>query len=138
MGDTVITVLLGLLIAAGVFAVIYVALVLKKTITVLASVDETLQASASTIAALRDSIVPVIVEAEGTVKSVNSEMARIEGVVGNLADVSEKIAHTADKVNNIVNIPLDAANSISERFRTIRREKAAQRESIPRVFPPQN
>lgn len=137
MGDTIITVLLGLLIAAGVLAVVYIALVLKKAIVVLGSVDEALRESATTISALRESIVPVIAEAEDTVRSVNTEMARIDGVVGNLVDVSDKIAVTAEKVNAIVNKPLDAVNSAALRFRRIRRERAAERDALPHALPHQ-
>lgn len=137
MGDTVITVLLGLLIAAGVLAIVYLVLVLRKVITVLGSVDETLKESSATISALRESVVPVISEAEGAVKAVNLEMSRIDGIVGNLEEISDKITVTADRVNTIVNKPMDAANSIGVRFKRIRRERAMQRAEMPRVLPPQ-
>lgn len=136
MGDTVITVLLGLLIAAGVLAIVYLALVLRKVITVLSSVDETLRESSTTISALRESVVPVIAEAEGAVKAVNLEMERIDGIVTNLSEISDKITTTADKVNTIVNKPLDAANSIGVRFRKIRRERAARQAIMQHELPP--
>lgn len=75
--------------------VIFVLLQLRRT---LASVDE-LARNVNT------ELIPLLLKAQVTLDEVNSELARVDGIVTSLQEVSDRVQNTSDVAKKLVSTP---------------------------------
>lgn len=66
---------------------------------------------------LEERLVPLADKADVTVDAMNAELLRIDMIVTQVEDVSERVASASNAVHTIVNAPVGAVNELSERLR---------------------
>jgi len=66
---------------------------------------------------LEERLVPLLDKADVTVDAMNAELLRVDMIVTQVEDVSERVASASNAVHTIVNAPVGAVNELSERLR---------------------
>lgn len=72
-------------------------------------------------------LVPLTEKADVTVDALNAELMRVDMIVTQIEDASDRVAQASSAVHAVVNAPLGAVNELSDRLRrSIAARKAKQ------------
>ena len=66
---------------------------------------------------LEGRVVPLAEKADVTVDAMNAELLRVDAIVTQIEDVSERVASASSAVATIVNAPVGAVSELGERLR---------------------
>lgn len=128
MDQGIVNILLGILILAGAFACVYIGIFFMQLTKTAKRADETLNEVNATVAELRPRIIPIIENLEQTTVQVNQEISMLDRILGDVSQVTDKLAETADKVAGLSEKPVAFANGVVDRFVRIRKERKALRD----------
>lgn len=123
------TILLALLIVAGIAALIALVRLLLHVSALTDSLAKTSDETTKTISELRDSIVPIINKAEVTVDALNAEMVRVDGIISSLEETTARVNDASEKVTGIVNAPAEVVSGVADRMLSMWREKKAEQKA---------
>ena len=100
-----VTLLLGAIVlcAVGIWALVRVGLASKSLQTLAEDLEERL--------------VPLAEKADVTVDAMNAELLRVDMIVTQVEEVSERVSSASNAVATIVNVPGAAVNEFSDRLR---------------------
>lgn len=68
---------------------------------------------------VRNTLVPVLQKADVTLDAVNEELGRIDAIVTQVEEVSDRVSSTAGVVSHVVNAPMEAVGEIGSRLRRV-------------------
>jgi hypothetical protein len=87
-----------------------------------------LAAAAKSVKTLADDmearLVPLTDKADVTVDALNAELLRLDMIVTQIEDASDRVAAASSAIHTVVNAPLEAVNELSDR---VRRSMAARK-----------
>ena len=108
-------------VQSGVLIVVYVVLVALcgTGIWVLVVVAGTARSVGRLADDLDEKLPPLIDRASETLDSVNSEVARVDGLVAQLEEVSDKVTSTTRAASELVNAPAAAVSGLGAKARRL-------------------
>lgn len=68
---------------------------------------------------LSSSLPRLIAKADITVDALNAEPLRVDGIIGDVEELSSRVGHTVTLVQDAVNVPANAVSAASERIREV-------------------
>lgn len=77
---------------------------------------------------IRTRVVPLLEKLDITVDAANAELLRIDSIVTQVEEVSERVSSATHTVHEVVNAPLEAVNAVSSNLREAWRERRRTRE----------
>lgn len=79
---------------------------------------------------VRERLVPLLDKADVTLDAINAELLRIDGVVTQFEDVTERVSSTTTAVHDAVNAPMEALSAVGSglrgAFSTWRRQRQSR------------
>lgn len=123
------TLLLALLIVAGIAVLIALVRLLLHVSALTDSLAKTSDETTKTISELRDSIVPIINKAEITVDALNAEMVRVDGIISSLEATTARVNDASEKVTGIVSAPAEIVSGVADRMLSMWREKKVEQKA---------
>jgi len=66
---------------------------------------------------MQDRLVPLAEKADVTVDAMNAELLRVDMIVTQVEEVSQRVSSASSAVQAIVNLPAGAVNELSDRLR---------------------
>ena len=121
--SNVIPVLLGLLVLAGVWVAVEIALTIRK------ARKETVQKANDAI----DKAMPLLDEAQVTLDAANLEIMRVDGILEDVSQITGGISSATHAVGNIASTPKNVVTSIADRVHLGNRDKARSKRTMKAV-----
>lgn len=109
-------ILLGLLVAAGLWAVVEVAMTLRKSRETLRKAD-----------AFIEKADPLVERATLTLDAMNLEMMRVDGILEDVSKVTDTASDAAAAINTVANAPMKAVTGIVDALRFGAKDRARVR-----------
>jgi vacuolar-type H+-ATPase subunit I/STV1 len=75
---------------------------------------------------VEERIVPLAEKADVTVDAMNAELLRVDAIVSQIEEVSERVSAASSAVATIVNAPMGAVSELSERLRRVMAARKAK------------
>lgn len=66
---------------------------------------------------LQERVVPLVEKTDVTVDAMNAELLRVDAIVTQIEEVSERVSSTSNAVATILNAPMGAVSELGERLR---------------------
>jgi uncharacterized protein YoxC len=66
---------------------------------------------------LGETLPSLVEKVDVTVDAMNAELLRVDGIVTNFEELSERVHATTDAVHRVVDIPVEVANEVGVRIR---------------------
>ena len=118
---------------ALVFAIIEIAKMLKATRKAVEDMQPTLKNVEEITTNIQPTLAkvdPLLDRVQLTVDSVNLEMMRVDQILEDVGQITDKAASATEAVDNIANAPLKAVNNVASRMKTVLGGKAASSDSV--------
>ncbi len=109
-----IPVLAVILVVVAIWAIIEIALTLRKTRSVIEAASETVEAANATLA----SVDPLIEHATLTVDALNLEIMRVDQILEDVEQVTDAATSAAETVSQLSAAPMEIVNSLAAHFRS--------------------
>ncbi len=118
---------------ALVFAIVEIAKTLKATRKAVEDMQPTLKNVEDITTNIQPTLAkvdPLLDRVQLTVDSVNLEMMRVDQILEDVAQITDKASSATEAVDNIANAPLKAVNNVATRMKTVFSGKAASLDSV--------
>jgi uncharacterized protein YoxC len=117
-----------LLFIGGVAAVIAIVFVLRNLARLLESTTKTVDELEITVRDMRENLLPIVKEADTTMKQVNVALGRFDHIMEDFESTTKKVAHTAEAASNVVQTPVDFVAGLTTRLMRNWREQKAEKQ----------
>jgi len=119
------------LLLIGVVAFMMLVLVLRNLAKLLESTTKTMDEAERAITELRTSVVPILNKADESMDALNVQLGRLDNIMSDFENTTQKVAHTAETASGIVQTPVDFVAGVADKLMRGWRVRRAQSQDTP-------